>query len=215
MPDTTTAFKSPLHEMTQTTATCLWNDSCVTSGARIRDRARRGRRHLQPGDRRRRAQARDARSGRIASRSSSETLPTATEHEIGWRLVDEMTVKGAALLKPIFDAQNGRNGRLSVQTDPRFYRDTGGDSPPGRPLRGSRAEHHREDPGHGGRHPGDRRGDLSRRSASTPRSASRCRSASRSPRRSSAACDAANRKARASRRWGRSARSWWAGWTTG
>jgi transaldolase len=52
-----------------------------------------------------------------------QTLPTATEHEIGWRLVDEMTVKGAALLKPIFDAQNGRNGRLSVQTDPRFYRD--------------------------------------------------------------------------------------------
>ena len=34
-----------------------------------------------------------------------------------------MTVKGAALLKPMFDAQNGRNGRLSVQTDPRFYRD--------------------------------------------------------------------------------------------
>ena len=28
MSDTTTAFKSPLHEMTQTTATCLWNDSC-------------------------------------------------------------------------------------------------------------------------------------------------------------------------------------------
>jgi transaldolase len=52
-----------------------------------------------------------------------QTLPTATEHEIGWRLVDEMTVTGAALLKPIFDAQNGRNGRLSVQTDPRFYRD--------------------------------------------------------------------------------------------
>ena len=24
-----------------------------------------------------------------------QTLPTATEHEIGWRLVDEMTVKGA------------------------------------------------------------------------------------------------------------------------
>ena len=34
-----------------------------------------------------------------------------------------MTIKGAELLKPIFEAQNGKNGRLSVQTDPRFYRD--------------------------------------------------------------------------------------------
>jgi transaldolase len=27
-------------------------------------------------------------------------------------------------LKPIFDQQRGRNGRLSIQTDPRYYRDT-------------------------------------------------------------------------------------------
>jgi transaldolase len=33
-------------------------------------------------------------------------------------------VKAAGLLRPVFDAQNGRNGRLSIQTDPRFYRDT-------------------------------------------------------------------------------------------
>ena len=26
-------------------------------------------------------------------------------------------------MKPIFDAHRGRNGRLSVQTDPRYYRD--------------------------------------------------------------------------------------------
>src|ERR1035438_10272894 len=35
-----------------------------------------------------------------------------------------MSIQGAALLKPIFDAQGGRNGRLSIQTDPRFYRNT-------------------------------------------------------------------------------------------
>jgi len=50
-------------------------------------------------------------------------MPTATEDQIGWRIVEEMSVAGAALLKPIFDAQGGRNGRLSIQTDPRFYRD--------------------------------------------------------------------------------------------
>jgi transaldolase len=49
-------------------------------------------------------------------------MPQATEHDIAWTLVDEMSIRGAELLKPIFDAHNGRNGRLSVQTDPRFYR---------------------------------------------------------------------------------------------
>jgi transaldolase len=38
--------------------------------------------------------------------------------------VREVSIKGAELLKPIFDAQRGRNGRLSVQTDPRLYRDS-------------------------------------------------------------------------------------------
>jgi transaldolase len=52
------------------------------------------------------------------------SMPTATEHEIAWRLVEDMSINAAALLKPIFDAQKGRNGRLSVQTDPRLYRDT-------------------------------------------------------------------------------------------
>jgi len=122
MSDTTTAFKSPLHEMTQTTATCLWNDSCspqelgyaidhggvgATCNPVIVVDVLKREMHLW--------------KDRI--KELIQTLPTATEHEIGWRLVDEMTVKGAALLKPIFDAQNGRNGRLSVQTDPRFYRD--------------------------------------------------------------------------------------------
>ena len=37
--------------------------------------------------------------------------------------MDEISIKGAELLKPIFDAQKGKNGRLSVQTDPRCYRD--------------------------------------------------------------------------------------------
>jgi transaldolase len=53
-----------------------------------------------------------------------EELPTATEDQIGWRLVEEMSTRAAALLKPVFDEHKGVNGRLSIQTDPRFYRDT-------------------------------------------------------------------------------------------
>jgi len=49
--------------------------------------------------------------------------PTAGESEIGWRMVRELSVAAAALLAPAFAEHRGRNGRLSVQTDPRLYRD--------------------------------------------------------------------------------------------
>jgi transaldolase len=123
MTQAATTYKSPLHEMTQTTRTCLWNDSCSMQelGYAIE--------HGGVGatcnpvivvD----VLKREMQLWKDRIQELIRDLPTATEHEIGWRLVDEMTAKGAALLKPIFDAQNGRNGRLSVQTDPRFYRDT-------------------------------------------------------------------------------------------
>jgi len=50
-------------------------------------------------------------------------LPTATEDEIAWQLVRDVSVESAALLRPIFDEHRGRNGRLSIQTDPRLFRD--------------------------------------------------------------------------------------------
>jgi transaldolase len=37
-------------------------------------------------------------------------------------IVEEMSANAARLLKPIFDREKGRNGRLSIQTDPRTYR---------------------------------------------------------------------------------------------
>jgi len=48
--------------------------------------------------------------------------PTATESELGWKAVEMLSIEAAALLEPIFHQQNGRNGRLSIQTDPRFHR---------------------------------------------------------------------------------------------
>jgi transaldolase len=49
--------------------------------------------------------------------------PTATEDEITWKVVEELSVKAAELLMPVFEREQGRKGRLSIQTDPRFYRD--------------------------------------------------------------------------------------------
>lgn len=121
--ETRVNYRSPLHQMTQTTCTCLWNDSssvqeleyAIEHGAvgatcnpvivvDVLDREM----HLW----------------RDRIQELIRAMPAATEHQIAWTVVDEMAVKGAALLKPIFDAERGKNGRLSVQTDPRFYRDT-------------------------------------------------------------------------------------------
>jgi len=42
---------------------------------------------------------------------------------LGWRLTEEMSIAAAKLLMPIFVRDRGRNGRLSMQTDPAHYRD--------------------------------------------------------------------------------------------
>jgi transaldolase len=119
--ETTVAYKSPLYEMTQTTPTCLWNDSATLSeltysiehgavGATcnpviVLDVLKKES-HLW--------------NDRI--RALAVEFPTATEEEIGWKLVEEISAKRAELLRPAFEKYRGRNGRLSIQTDPHYYR---------------------------------------------------------------------------------------------
>lgn len=120
--DKRVTYKSPLHEMTRTTPTVLWNDSAsheelsysiehgavgatcnpVIVGTVLKAEF-------------------DAWKGRIAE--LAREMPTATEDEIAWKIVEEISVKAAALLEPIYHEHNGKNGRLSIQTDPRSYRD--------------------------------------------------------------------------------------------
>ena len=115
------AYISKLHEMTMTTPTMLWNDSCsieeLTSS-------------IEHGA-----------VGATCNPSIVETVlkqewdkwkeripqiirenPAASEDEVAWKLIEEMSVKAAKLLEPIYDREKGKNGRLSVQTDPRNYR---------------------------------------------------------------------------------------------
>jgi transaldolase len=115
-------YKSPLHKMTQTTPTILWNDSCsieeltysighgalgATCNPVIVLNVLK--------------QEWDTWKERIPQIIHEN--PTATEDEIAWKLIEEMSVKAAALLKPAFNREKGKNGRLSIQTDPRLYRD--------------------------------------------------------------------------------------------
>ena len=116
-------FRSPLHKMTQTTPTCLWNDSAAVKEltASMEDGAvgatcnpvivvevLHKEMHLW--------------KDRI--QQLIREMPAATERQIAWKLVEEMSTKGAELLLPVFNRHNGKNGRLSIQTDPHFYRDT-------------------------------------------------------------------------------------------
>ena len=51
-----------------------------------------------------------------------EGNPTWTEVEVAWKLIEEMALKAAEVLRPIFEREQGRKGRISMQTSPTFYR---------------------------------------------------------------------------------------------
>src|SRR3984885_5269020 len=119
---TETAYKSPLHKMTQTTPTCLWNDSASIQeltysiehgavGATCNPVIVLG------------VLKKEMSFWKDRIREIINEKLRATEDEIAWQLVAEISVNSAALLKPIFDAHHGKNGRLSIQTDPRLFRD--------------------------------------------------------------------------------------------
>ncbi len=114
-------YKSPLHQTVMTTPTDLWNDSCsideltyalehgavgATTNPSIVLAVLKKEMHLW----------RDRIYAIIAEN------PTWTEDQVTWKLIEEMAVKGAELLLPVFQRTNGKKGRLSIQTNPTFYR---------------------------------------------------------------------------------------------
>ncbi len=118
-----TAYKSPLHQMTQTTPTCLWNDSASVPELKYSIEHGAVGATCNPvivlGILK---QELAAWKGRISA--LIEELPIATEDQIGWQLVREISIQAAKVLEPVFHAHHGKNGRLSIQTDPRLFRDT-------------------------------------------------------------------------------------------
>ena len=116
------SYKSPLHKMSAISKTALWNDSCSIEELTYSiDHGAVGatcnpvivvdvlKKEMPLWKDRIVAMVRD--------------MPKASEEEVAWKLVEEMSAKGAALLKPVFDQYQGWNGRLSIQTDPLFHRD--------------------------------------------------------------------------------------------
>jgi len=118
-----TTYKSPLHEMTQSTPSCLWNDSASIQeltysiehgavGATCNPVIVLG------------VLKKEMNLWKDRIHQLIKERPIATEEEVAWQLVREVSAKAAGLLKPIFDQHRGKNGRLSIQTDPRFFRYT-------------------------------------------------------------------------------------------
>src|SRR4030042_1510517 len=116
------AYKSPLHKMSAISKTALWNDSCSIEELTYAIE------HGAVG-----ATANPVIVGEVLKKEMPlwkerigamlREMPRASEEELGWKLVEEMSAKAAALLKPIYDKYKGWNGRLSVPPDPRLHRD--------------------------------------------------------------------------------------------
>ena len=118
-------IESPLLDMVRNFPTDYWNDSCsvaelkyaVARGATgatsnpsiVLDVLKQERAHWIP---------------RIQAFAAAN--PTWTETDLTWAIIEEMAVRGAQVLEPVFRATNGRKGRLSLQTNPANY--------PNRPL---------------------------------------------------------------------------------
>ena len=112
---------TPLGRTIATTATDIWNDSCavdeleyaVSYGAVgatanptiVTDVWKADPAHWK---------------GRV--RALAAERPDATEVDLAWAIVEEMSLRAAPLLLPAFEASGGRQGRLSMQTDPTLFR---------------------------------------------------------------------------------------------
>ena len=118
-----TVYKSPLHEMTQTTATCLWNDSAALTELSYSIE------HGATGATCNPVIVLDVLKQefdiwKVYIAGLIQKLPEADEEKIAWQLVEEISRTRAELLRSIFAESQGRNGRLSIQTDPRLYRNS-------------------------------------------------------------------------------------------
>lgn len=114
-------YNGPLHEMSCTTPTEYWNDSCSIQELTYA-----------------------IERGAVGATSNPSIIlevlkkemplwkeriyaiirenPTWAEDQIAWKLNEEMAAKGAELLFPVFERESHKKGRLSIQTNPAFYR---------------------------------------------------------------------------------------------
>jgi transaldolase len=63
-------------------------------------------------------------------------FPLGTEEDLAWKLIEAIGVRAAALLHPTWERTGGRKGYLSMQVNPKLYRDAARMAEHGRALAG-------------------------------------------------------------------------------
>lgn len=120
--DMDTAAESPLATMARTTSTEYWNDSCAIAEleyAIARGAVGATSNPTIVGEVLKKEQ--DVWRPRI--QEIAREHPSATDVDVTWQVIEEMAVRGAAILEPTYRAAAGRRGRLSIQTNPTWFRD--------------------------------------------------------------------------------------------
>ncbi|MBI5305302.1 MAG: transaldolase family protein [Chloroflexi bacterium] len=114
-------YTSPLHQTVTTTVTDYWNDSCAveeltyalehgavgatTNPTIVLDVLKK-----------------ESQYWRGQLQEMIQANPIASEDEIAWWLIEQMAMRSAKLLLPVFEREHHKKGRLSIQTNPTFYR---------------------------------------------------------------------------------------------
>jgi transaldolase len=115
------ATLTPLEKTVRSTATDLWNDSCSVPELEYAIRYGATGATANPTivhD----VWKQDPKRWAARVRELAEAYPAWTEADLAWAVVGEMSAEGAKLLEPVFVEHHGRKGRLSVQTNPTFWR---------------------------------------------------------------------------------------------
>jgi transaldolase len=117
----TTATSSPLHRTVIETATDIWNDSCAVDELEYAIANGAVGATANPtivSD----VWKADPTRWRATTRDLAGRNPAWTEVDLAWAIVEAMSLEAAPLLRPAFDRFAGRQGRLSMQTNPTFWR---------------------------------------------------------------------------------------------
>lgn len=113
-------YKSLLYQMAQTTPTDYWNDSCIEEDlayaidhgavgattnpvivlSALKQEISKWEEDIQ---------------GIVAKRG------TSTEDEITWQIIEHIAARRATMFESIYARERGKKGRLSIQTNPKFY----------------------------------------------------------------------------------------------
>jgi transaldolase len=117
----TKLYVGPLHQSVSQTATDLWNDSCSVADLEY-----------------------SLESGCVGATTNPNIVlnvlqremhlwkdrieeiirdhPTWPEDKLTWKVIEEIAINGANILLPVFTREDGLKGRISIQTNPTYYR---------------------------------------------------------------------------------------------